>query len=74
MSSTVIGIQGASVVFTAMKELEEKETDWPNRRPRTAYWSNMKEVVDVLGGRPNYSKPEADLTGLKAKDVKRGME
>ncbi len=74
MSTTVIGIQGASVVLTPMKELEEKETDWPNRRPRTAHWSAMKEVVDMLGGRPIYNRPEADLTGLEAKDVKRGMQ
>ena len=74
MSTTVIGIQGASVVLTPVKELEEKETDWPNRRPRTAHWSAMKGVVDMLGGRPIYNKPEVDLTGLKAKDVKRGME
>ncbi len=74
LSTTVIGIQGASVVLTPVKELEEKETDWPNRRPRTAYWSAMKEVVDILGGRPVYNRPEVDLTGLKAKDVKRGME
>ena len=74
MSTTVIGIQGASVMLTPMKELEEKETDWPNRRPRTAHWSAMKEVVDMLGGRPIYNRPEADLTGLEAKDVKRGMQ
>ena len=74
MSTTVIGIQGASVVLTPVKELEEKETDWPNRRPRTAHWSAMKEVVDMLGGRPIYNRPEADLTGLEAKDVKRGMQ
>ncbi|KAK0671213.1 phosphofructokinase-domain-containing protein [Cercophora samala] len=73
MSTTVIGIKGASVVFTPVKQVEEEETDWPNRRPKAAYWLGMKEIVDVLGGRPKYEHPEADLTGIKAKDVKRGI-
>ena len=73
MSMTVIGIKGASVVFTPMKEVEEKETDWANRRPTEAYWSYMKETVDILGGRPAYPKPEQKLTGLAAKDAKRGF-
>lgn len=74
MSASVIGIKGASIVFTPMKKLEEEETDWPNRRPKAAFWLGMKEIVDILGGRPSYEKPEADLTGVKAKDVKRGIE
>ncbi|KAK0613100.1 phosphofructokinase-domain-containing protein [Bombardia bombarda] len=74
MSATVIGIKGASVVFTPIKKLEEEETDWPNRRPKAAFWLGMKEVVNILGGRPTYSLPEPDLTGIKAKDVKRGIE
>ncbi|KAK1833201.1 phosphofructokinase-domain-containing protein [Podospora conica] len=73
MSAGVIGIKGASIVFTPVKELEENETDWPNRRPKAAYWLGMKEIVDILGGRPRYDKPEPDLTGFKAKDVKRGL-
>ncbi|KAK3335424.1 phosphofructokinase-domain-containing protein [Cercophora scortea] len=74
MSSTVIGIKGASVVFTPIKKLEDEETDWPNRRPKAAFWLGMKEVVDILGGRPRYIGPEPDLTGIKAKDVKRGLD
>ncbi|KUI73185.1 ATP-dependent 6-phosphofructokinase [Cytospora mali] len=73
MSSTVIGIKGASVVFTPMKEVEEKETDWKNRRPNESYWAYMKETVDILGGRPEYPKPEGRLHGLEAKDAKRGF-
>jgi len=73
MSATVIGIKGASVVFTPIKKLEEEETDWPNRRPKAAFWLGMKEIVDILGGRPRYNLPEPDLTGVKAKDVKRGI-
>ncbi|KAK3363358.1 phosphofructokinase-domain-containing protein [Lasiosphaeria hispida] len=74
MSATVIGIQSASIVFSPIKTLEEEETDWANRRPKAAYWLGMKDIVDILGGRPKYQKPEADLTGIKAKDVKRGIQ
>jgi 6-phosphofructokinase 1 len=74
MSATVIGIKGASVVFTPVAKVEEEETDWPNRRPKHAHWLDMKEIVDILGGRPKHTSPEPDLTGIKAKDVKRGIE
>jgi 6-phosphofructokinase 1 len=73
MSTVVIGIQGSEVVFTPMELLEETDTDWPNRRPKTAHWMGLSEVVNILGGRPDYLKPEENLTGLLAKDVKRGL-
>ncbi|RDA86072.1 hypothetical protein CP532_1292 [Ophiocordyceps camponoti-leonardi (nom. inval.)] len=72
-STSVIGIQGTEVVFTPMKKLEEEATDWPNRRPKYAYWLHMREVVDILGGRPDYPRPERSLEGLLAKDTKRGI-
>ncbi|KAJ1336107.1 6-phosphofructokinase 1 [Microdochium nivale] len=73
LSASVIGIKGAAVVFTGMKELEETETDWKNRRPKTAHWIEMKDIVDILGGRPPYPQPEKSLIGLTAKDAKRGL-
>ncbi|KAI0835513.1 6-phosphofructokinase [Hypoxylon sp. FL0890] len=73
LSASVIGIQGADVVFSAMEHLEEKETDWKNRRPIQAHWLDNKEVVDILGGRPQYPLPEKSLVGLMAKDAKRGL-
>ncbi|KAL1883373.1 hypothetical protein VTK73DRAFT_8940 [Phialemonium thermophilum] len=73
LSASVIGIKGAGVVFSPMQELEVSDTDWPNRRPKTAHWLGMKETVDILGGRPKYQPPESSLTGLVAKDVKRGI-
>ncbi|KAF5608732.1 6-phosphofructokinase [Fusarium subglutinans] len=72
-SASVIGIQGSEVVFNAMEELEEHGTDWPNRRPATTHWLGLSEVVDMLAGRPDYPKPEKSLTGLIAKDTKRGL-
>ncbi|KAF4970952.1 hypothetical protein FZEAL_9947 [Fusarium zealandicum] len=72
-STTVIGIQGSEVVFTAMKDLEENGTDWPNRRPKIAHWMGLSDVVNMLAGRPEYPKPETSLTGLIAKDTKRGL-
>jgi 6-phosphofructokinase 1 len=72
-SCTVIGIKGASVVFSSMKDVEEKETDWPNRRPKDEFWLGLKDVVDVLSGRPEIPRPESPLLGWKAKDNKRGL-
>ncbi|GAP84481.2 putative 6-phosphofructokinase [Rosellinia necatrix] len=72
-SASVIGIQGAAVVFSSMQELEEKETDWKNRRPISAHWMSMKSIVDILGGRPDYPEPVQNLEGLVAKDAKRGL-
>lgn len=73
MSACVIGIKEAAVAFTSIEELEEIDTDWPNRRPKAAYWIGMKDIVDILGGRPEYPKPEKSLAGLVAKDAKRGL-
>ncbi|KAI1212507.1 6-phosphofructokinase [Annulohypoxylon truncatum] len=73
LSASVIGIQGADVVFAPMEILEEKETDWKNRRPTVAHWLDNKEVVDILGGRPAYPLPDKSLVGLIAKDAKRGL-
>ncbi|UZP45985.1 hypothetical protein NXS19_013797 [Fusarium pseudograminearum] len=72
-SASVIGIQGSEVVFSGVEDLEENGTDWPNRRPKTAHWMGLSETVDMLAGRPNYPVPEKSLTGLIAKDTKRGL-
>ncbi|KAK6532216.1 6-phosphofructokinase, alpha subunit [Arthrobotrys megalospora] len=50
-SAAVIGIKGAAVVFTPMVILEATDTDWENRRPKQAYWRNLRGIVDVLSGR-----------------------
>jgi 6-phosphofructokinase 1 len=73
LSSSVIGIKGASVVFTSMKQVEENETDWKCRRPKVVFWDGLREVVDILSGRPEVPRPEANLTGHMAKDTKRGI-
>jgi len=73
MSTSVIGIKGASVVFSPMEDLETKDTDWTNRRPVSSFWTGLKDVVDILGGRPKYEPPEKSLMGLQAKDAKRGL-
>jgi 6-phosphofructokinase 1 len=73
MSSTVIGIKGARVVFSPMREVEEKETDWKNRRPKDEFWLELKHIVDNLSGRPDVPRPESPLIGWKAKDKKRGL-
>ncbi|TEY28513.1 hypothetical protein BOTCAL_1022g00010 [Botryotinia calthae] len=72
-SSTVIGIKGAQVVFSSMVDVEENETDWPNRRPKDEFWLDLKGTVDILAGRPDVPRPERKLKGWKAKDSKRGL-
>lgn len=55
MSASVIGIMGAKVRFSPMKEIEEKETDWKHRRPKNEFWMQLKGLVDSLSGRPKMS-------------------
>ncbi|KAI1351111.1 6-phosphofructokinase [Xylaria sp. FL0043] len=73
LSTSVIGIKSASVVFSSMEHLEEHETDWKNRRPTEAHWMNIKSVVDMLGARADYPPPSPNLEGITAKDAKRGL-
>ncbi|KAJ2968495.1 hypothetical protein NQ176_g9153 [Zarea fungicola] len=73
LSASVIGIKGSELVFTPVHVLEETQTDWPNRRPKQAEWLRMRDIVDILGGRPSHARPEEMLEGLLAKDIKRGL-
>lgn len=53
MSAAIIGIRGSQVEFSAMKVIEETETDWKNRRPLDEFWMDFKSLVDTLSGRSN---------------------
>lgn len=57
MSASVIGIIGAKVQFSAMKTVEEEETDWKDRRPKNEFWMDLTQIVDTLSGR---KKPERE--------------
>jgi 6-phosphofructokinase 1 len=57
MSCSVIGIRGARVKFSAMKQIEDEETDWKHRRPKDEYWMGLKDLVDMLSGRPKNNEP-----------------
>jgi 6-phosphofructokinase 1 len=72
-ATSVIGIRGASVVFTDMVTVETTETDWKARRPKQAFWEPLRHIVDTLSGRPDVPRPEKSLTGHAAKDAKRGI-
>lgn len=72
-SCALIGIKGAEVVYSPMKQVEEEETDWTHRRPKDAWWIWMKELVDGMSGRWPYQAPAKPLKGEKAKDFKRGL-
>ena len=52
LSTAVIGIKGAQVVFSGMKHLEENETDWKDRRPKDEFWLGLIDIVETLSGRP----------------------
>jgi 6-phosphofructokinase 1 len=42
MSTVVIGIQGAKVLFSPMEVVEKKKTDWSARRPKDEFWMQLK--------------------------------
>ena len=58
LSATVIGIKGAKVVFSPMKQVEENDTDWKDRRPKDEFWMDLIQIVDTLSGRPRPKKDE----------------
>ncbi|KAJ6023745.1 hypothetical protein N7540_004542 [Penicillium herquei] len=54
LSVTVIGVKGSQVLFSPMggaTGLEETETDWERRRPKSEFWLELQNVVNVLSGR-----------------------
>jgi 6-phosphofructokinase 1 len=60
MSAAVIGIKGSQVLFSAMggeDGLEATETDWARRRPKTEFWLELQNYVNVLSGRAAAGKP-----------------
>lgn len=48
MSTVVIGIQGAKVLFSPMETVEKKNTDWGARRPLDEFWVSLKVCVSPL--------------------------
>jgi 6-phosphofructokinase 1 len=72
-SASIIGIKGASIVFSPMVQVEGQETDWRNRRPKQHFWDSLRHIVDILSGRPEVPRPEPPLSGHLAKDAKRGI-
>ena len=54
LSAVVIGIKRSRVEFSPMKQVEERETDWKNRRPKDEFWLKQKDVIDTLSARPKY--------------------
>lgn len=50
-TAAVIGIKGASVVFSGVAHLKANETDWVERRPKRGFWRDLQKVADTLSGR-----------------------
>ncbi|KOS46735.1 hypothetical protein ACN38_g2352 [Penicillium nordicum] len=62
LSSAVIGVKGSRVLFSPMggeTGLEATETDWVRRRPKSEFWLELQDVVNVLSGRTHASANEA---------------
>jgi len=60
-SAVVIGIKGSQVLFSPMggpDGLEAKETDWERRRPKTEFWLELQELVNILSGRRTQNNGE----------------
>ena len=58
LSASVIGIKGSQVLFSAMggaDGLEATETDWARRRPKTEFWLELQDTVNILSGREGAS-------------------
>ncbi|KAJ5773754.1 6-phosphofructokinase eukaryotic type [Penicillium paradoxum] len=61
LSSAVIGVKGSQVLFSPMggdTGLEATETDWARRRPKSEFWLELQNVVNVLSGRTHASNNE----------------
>lgn len=61
LSAAVIGVQGSQVLFLPMggeSGLEATETDWSRRRPKSEFWLDLQDVVNVLSGRSAPSSHE----------------
>ncbi|KAF2644827.1 6-phosphofructokinase [Massarina eburnea CBS 473.64] len=70
LSTAVIGIKGAKVLFSPMENIEKKETDWHRRRPKNEYWWDLKETVNILSGRPHTpAKDSESLAGESPKHL-----
>ena len=50
-TAAVIGIKGASVIFTGVAKLKADDTDWSERRPKRGFWRELTKVADTLSGR-----------------------
>jgi 6-phosphofructokinase 1 len=62
VSASVIGIKGSQVLFSPMggpDGLEATDTDWVRRRPKTEFWLELQDVVNVLSGRSSKTPDDA---------------
>lgn len=54
-SVAVAGLSGHSVIFEPVSKLMETNTDLKNRKPRTAWWTEHREIIDLLAGREHFN-------------------
>lgn len=59
-TAVVITIRGSQVEFTSAKEMAE-QADMKNRRAKTAWWHELKDLVELMGGRTGLADSEGRL-------------
>lgn len=64
-TASVIGIKGAEVQFTSIATLEKEDTDWKDRRPKSAFWLNFTNIADTLSGRKGSSEIRGTMPAPK---------
>ena len=70
MSSTIIGIKGSQVLFSPMggeTGLEATETDWRRRRPKTEFWLELQDTVNILSGRTAFCGEPAEASSYQSR-------
>jgi 6-phosphofructokinase 1 len=58
-AAVVMGIEGSEVLFSPLggpEGLEAVDTDWVNAKRKNENWLEMKDMVDMLSGRPKMGK------------------
>jgi 6-phosphofructokinase 1 len=58
-TAVVMGIEGSEVLFCPLggpEGLEAVDTDWVNAKRKNENWLEMKDMVDMLSGRPKMGK------------------
>lgn len=51
-TAVVIGISGAQLQFRSVTDLDMSDTEWETRRPKNAFWRDVRKTADMLSQPP----------------------